>query len=134
MGQTSQEVMQSIGEFGLKAAEAFSGQAPKFHLIITPSNPSNPSPLVADGTELYTSTEAAEQALPRAREALYKELRACFPEPLSEGDERSIQKEVLDTLHVVYIDKGQQYRMPPNIHQVLTHADPIQSDRLLIEF
>lgn len=134
MGQTSREVMQSIGAFGLDAAHGFLRQAPKCHLFITASSPSNPSPLVADRTELYTSTEAVEQALPAAQEALYQQLRACSPEPLSKDDEISIQKEVLDTLHVVYIDKGQQYRISPNIHQVLEHGHLNPSDRLPIEF
>lgn len=121
MGQTLLEVMQSISNFGLDAAKAFSAQAPESHLIITASSPSNPSPLVADGTELYASTEAVEQALPTAREALYEEIRACFPAILSEGDEELIQKQVLDTLHVVYRDVGQHYRMPTAIDQVLIH-------------
>lgn len=127
MGQTSLEVMQSIGKFGLDAAHGFLGQAPECHLIITPSNQSNPSPLVADGTELYTSTEAAEQALPRAREALYQQLRACSPETLSEEGEKLIREEVDDTLHIIYRDEGQQYRMSPSIHQVLTHEHPAVS-------
>lgn len=134
MGQTSLEVMQSIGEFGLDAAHGFLRQAPECHLMITLSNQSNPSPLVADGTELYDFTEAAEQALPRAREALYQQLLACSPEPLSKEGEKLIREKVDDTLHIIYRDVGQQYRIPPNIHQVLEHGHPIQSDRLVIEF
>ena len=114
--------MQSIGASGLDAANSFLGQAPECHLMITPSSLSIPSPLAADGTTLYTSTEAVEQALPTAREALYKELCACYPETLPEDEKELIRKEVEDTLHVVYIGVVQQYRMPPVIHQVLKHT------------
>lgn len=129
MGQTSFEVMQSIGQASLDAAIAFSEQAPRFHFILTVDRltPASRPPLAKDGI-LYASEEEAKKGLPIVQEQVRDNLtRIHQPEPLSLDDTRMIQEGV-DAIHVVAIEEGKFYRLPHIQHRVLRHTHGLSDD------
>lgn len=128
MGQASQEVVQSIGEFGLKAAEDFLARVPVDHFILTADTSANRTPLAADST-LHPTKQEAEVGLIKLRAIIFGRAITTFADPKRlTAEDRLAIAENLGEIQPVEIDEGGLYVIPADIHRVLEHKhDPADS-------
>lgn len=128
MGQTSFEVMQSIGQASLDAATDFLNKAPVSHLILTADDPKKGPPIAKDGM-LYASEEEAKKGLPIVQEQTRVSLTTIHqPEPIPEGYSDWIQKNV-DAIHIIEREEGDLYRLPYEPHRALRHTHDPSDDQ-----